>query len=234
MNILLILPQGAIGIEQEPAKHYYINHTKNDIMYSTEKVLSIKQNSQYVRDSFRRFAVRVKNRFFTKLRKRQTGRVNQCLHKISNDIVQRAKESKSIIVFEDEWYQKIQTKIKPGSFHELQRQIEYKASGRNPSKIRRSKMHKEIRDDKMNRRKLCSNCGKSMDRDVVASIIVAHKEWARFTPHRGLPDEAMKRNVVYDEYLKPLILRLHGSKLIVGDQKWPLDKLAEPNEICYG
>ncbi|WP_425340041.1 zinc ribbon domain-containing protein [Nitrosopumilus ureiphilus] len=38
-----------------------------------------------------------------------------------------------------------------------------------------------IQEYRQNRRKLlCTDCGKSMDRDVVASMNIAHKAWSRF------------------------------------------------------
>jgi putative transposase len=51
-----------------------------------------------------------------------------------------------------------------------------------------------------------------MDRDVVASMNVAYKEWSRFCHSRGLLGEAMKWNA--SPITKgPLILRVDGSKL---------------------
>ncbi|MEO9309208.1 MAG: hypothetical protein ABI337_02830 [Nitrososphaera sp.] len=52
-----------------------------------------------------------------------------------------------------------------------------------------------------------------IDRDVVASMNIAYKGWSRFCHPRGLPGEAMRRNVGLFE---PLILRVDGSKLAVG------------------
>jgi putative transposase len=52
-----------------------------------------------------------------------------------------------------------------------------------------------------------------MDRDVVASLNIAYKWWSRFCHPRGLPVEAVKENVGLFE---PLILRVDGSKLVVG------------------
>jgi putative transposase len=52
-----------------------------------------------------------------------------------------------------------------------------------------------------------------MDRDVVASMNIAYKGWSRFCHPRGLPSEAMRGNVGLFE---PLILRVDGSKLVVG------------------
>jgi putative transposase len=53
-----------------------------------------------------------------------------------------------------------------------------------------------------------------MDRDVVASMNIAYKGWTRFCHPRGLPSEAMRGNVDFDK--NPLILRVDGSKLVVG------------------
>ncbi|MGI0046765.1 MAG: IS200/IS605 family accessory protein TnpB-related protein [Nitrosotalea sp.] len=93
-----------------------------------------------VRASFRRNDIRIKNKFFTQRRNRQSRRIQQYLHKISKDIVQRAKKSKSIIVFEDlkgirKLYRKgngqgkkYRRKLNSWSFYELQRQIVYKSA----------------------------------------------------------------------------------------------------------
>ncbi|QLH06430.1 hypothetical protein C5F50_04575 [Nitrosopumilus ureiphilus] len=52
-------------------------------------------------------------------------------------------------------------------------------------------MRKKIQDDKEHRRKLwCNNCRKSMDRDIVASLNIAYKGWARFTHPRVDTGEA--------------------------------------------
>ncbi|MFY9301642.1 MAG: transposase [Candidatus Nitrosotenuis sp.] len=117
-------------------------------------------------------------------------------------------------------------KLNSWPFYEFQRQVEYKAKWEGmPVKFvdpkRTSKLCPicggRLQEDMQNGRKLlCINCGKIMDRDVVASMNVAHKGWARFTHPGGLLDEAMKGNVVCGEYLKPLILRVDGSKLVAG------------------
>ncbi len=237
-DVTEIKPDGVIGIDRN-LRNITISTPEKTIMYRTEKVLSIKENSQHVRNSFKRFDVRVKNRFFTKLRGRQTRRVNQYLHKISKHIIEEAKRTKSMIVFEDlkgirrlykkgngqgRKFRRIMNHTIPN--YEIQRQVTYKAAWEgipvyfvNPK--RTSKLCPmcggRLQEDRLNRRKLwCNNCGKIMDRDVVASMNIAHKGWARFTHPRGLPDEAMKRNVIPDKYQEPLILRVYGSKLVAG------------------
>ncbi len=236
-DVTEIKPEGAIGIDRN-LRNITISTPERMIMYRTEKVLSIKENSQYVKASFRRFDVRVKSRFYTKLRGRQTRRVNQYLHKISKYIVDEAKRTKSMIVFEDlkgirklykkgngqgKKFRRIMNIAIPN--YEIQRQVTYKARWEgipvyfvNPKRTSQicPICGGKLQEDRLNRRKLwCSNCGKLMDRDVVASMNIAHKGWARFTHPRGLPDEAMKRNVI-PKYQEPLILRVHGSKLVAG------------------
>ncbi|MDE1841998.1 MAG: IS200/IS605 family accessory protein TnpB-related protein, partial [Thaumarchaeota archaeon] len=88
--------------------------------------------------SFKRFDVRVKKSYQQRLGNRRSRRIQQHLHKISKDIVQRAIESKSMIVLEDlkgirKLYKKgnrqgnkYRRRLNSWSFYELQRQITYK------------------------------------------------------------------------------------------------------------
>jgi putative transposase len=226
-----IIPTNALGIDRNLRNVTVGNHTQV-IIYNTTKLLSIKENSQFVRASFTRNDTRVKNKFFTQRKNRQARRVQQFLHWISKDIVCKAKESNSIIIFEDlkgirKLYRKgngqgnkFRRRLNGWSFYELQRQIQYKSAWEGilvefVDPKRTSQLcpicGDRIQEDRLNRRKLlCINCGKSMDRDVVASMNIAHKGVLRFITPRGLSDEAVKGNV---ENLKPLILRVDGSKL---------------------
>jgi putative transposase len=98
-NIQEIKPESIIGTDRN-LRNITISTPQQSIMYRTNKILSIKENSQFVKASFRRNNRRVKNRFFAKIRARQTRRVNQYLHKIK-DIIQKAKESRSAIMLDD-------------------------------------------------------------------------------------------------------------------------------------
>ncbi len=200
------------------------------VMYKTSKLLSIKRNSLYVRSSFKRYDIRVKNKFFTRRRNRQSRRVQQHIHKISKDVVSRAVKSRSMIVFEDikgirKLYQKGNGQGKKyrgimnsWPFFELLRQVTYKATWEgikvefvDPKRTSKSCpiCGDRIQEDQLHRRKLlCNNCGKSMDRDVVASMNIAHRGWSRFCHPRGLSDEAMRRNL---DNLEPVILQVDGS-----------------------
>jgi putative transposase len=227
-----IKPESVIGIDRN-LRNITISTPQQSIMYKTNKILSIKENSQFVRAAFRRNDRRVKNRFFVKIRGRQTRRVNQYLHKITKDIVQRAKETKSALVLENltgirKLYRKgngqgnnFRRKLNSWSFYEFQRQLQYKAAWEgipvmfvDPKRTSQlcPRCGGQLQEDRLYRRSLwCNNCRRVMNRDVVASMNIAYKGWARFTHPRGLPSEAMRGNVGLFE---PLILRVDGSKLI--------------------
>ena len=219
-----IIPENVIGIDRN-LRNVTISTPSDNIMYKTNKLLSIKENTMHVIASFRRNDRRVKGRFYQRIKGRRTRRIVQHLHKISKDIVSKAVQQKSMIIFEDlkgirKLYRKgngqgnkFRRKLNSWSFYELQRQIEYKAKWEgipvryvNP---KRTSMlcpicGELLQEDKQNRRKLlCINCSKIMDRDVVASMNIAYKGWSRFCHPRGLPVEAVKRNVE-----NPLILRV--------------------------
>jgi putative transposase len=88
-----IRPENVMGIDRN-LRNITISTSADAIMYKTGKLLSIKENSQFVKASFRRNDRRVKNKFFTQRRNRQSRRIQQYLHKISKDIVSRAKAIK--------------------------------------------------------------------------------------------------------------------------------------------
>lgn len=229
-----IIPQNAIGIDLN-LRNITIFDGIRSTMYRTDKILSIKENTSHVISSFRRYDVRVKKYYQRRLGNRRSRRTQQFIHKISTDIVKRAAESKSVILFEDlkgirKLYRKgngqgrkFRRRLNSMPFYEIQRQVGYKAAWngipvQHIDPRRTSKLcpvcGKRTQEDRQNRRKvLCINCGRLMDRDVVASMNVYRKGWSRLCHPRGLSDEAMKGNA---EYVQPLILRVDGSKFAVG------------------
>ncbi|MHB8601779.1 MAG: RNA-guided endonuclease InsQ/TnpB family protein [Nitrosotalea sp.] len=227
-----VIPENAIGIDRN-LRNVTISTSNESIMYKTNKLLSITENTSHVLSSFKRFDVRVKRHFQQRLGNRRSRRIQQHLHKISKDVVARAVESKSMIVFEDlkgirKLYRKgngqgnkYRRKLNSWSFYELQRQITYKAEWEGiPVRFVDPKRTSQLcpicggklQEDRFHRRKLlCTNCKKSMDRDVIASMNLAYKGWSRFYHPRGLAVEAMNGNL---ENLRLVILRVDGSKLV--------------------
>ena len=226
-----IEPESVIGIDRN-LRNITISTHEQPIIYKTGKLLSIKENTMHVIASFRRNDRRVKNKFYSQKKNRRSRRVQQFLHKISKDIVSRATQSRSMLVLEDikgirKLYRKgngqgnkFRRRLNSWSFYELQRQVQYKAAWEGiPVRFvdprRTSQLcpicGDRIQEDRFQLRKLwCTNCKRSMDRDVVASLNISYKGWSRFCHPRGLAVDAMKRNV---DTSTPLILGVDGSKL---------------------
>jgi putative transposase len=159
--------------------------------------------------------------------RRNDRRVNQYLHKITKDIIHKAKETKSALVLEDiKGIRKLYRKAncqgnkfgrKLGHFtnftvtRQYVKAFPYCIDPKRTSQLC-PRCGGQLQEDRLCRRKLwCVNCRKSMDRDLVASLNIAYNGWARFTHPGGLAVEAVKGNVGLFE---PLILRVDGSKLI--------------------
>lgn len=187
-------------------------------VYKTNKLLSIKQNTIYARSGFKRNDQRKKTEYFKNLQNRLQNRTKQFIHKISKDIVDTAVKSKSMIVFEDlkgirKLYRrgngqgnKYRRKLNGWQFYELQRQVQYKSLWVGIPVVfvdpkRTSKLcpvcGDRIQEDINKRKLLCINCGKSMDRDVVASMNIAHKAWSRFNHARG--DTSEGQSSIFEE-----------------------------------
>jgi putative transposase len=200
-----------IGIDRN-LRNVTVGNNDKMIFYKTNKLLSIKENTIHARAGFKRNDYKMKQGFFQKFNQRMQHRTKKFLHKISKQIVDKAKQNKSAIAFENlkgmrKLYRKgngqgnkYRRKMNGWQFYELQRQIQYKAEWEGVPVLfvdpKRTSMlcpvcGKRIQEDRQNRRKLwCNNCMKSMDRDVVASLNIAYKGWARFTHPRGDTGEA--------------------------------------------
>lgn len=224
-----------IGIDRN-LRNVTVGNDESVTFYKTNKLLSIKQNTIYARAGFKRNDHRKKRKFYKNLQQRLQNRTKQFIHKISKDIVTNAVQNKSVIAFENlkgirKLYRKgngqgnkYRRKLNGWQFYELQRQVEYKATWVGIPVVfvdpkRTSKLcpicGKRIQEDRQNRRKLlCINCGKSMDRDVVASMNIAHKAWPRFSHARG--DTGEGQSSVFEEPMaesrEPVIRILDVSK----------------------
>jgi len=224
-----------IGIDRN-LRNVTVGNDESVTFYKTNKLLSIKQNTIYARAGFKRNDHRKKRKFYKNLQQRLQNRTKQFIHKISKDIVTNAVQNKSVIAFENlkgirKLYgkgngqgNKYRRKLNGWQFYELQRQVEYKATWVGIPVVfvdpkRTSKLcpicGKRIQEDRQNRRKLlCINCGKSMDRDVVASMNIAHKAWPRFSHARG--DTGEGQSSVFEEPMaesrEPVIRILDVSK----------------------
>lgn len=210
-QVKTIRPENTIGIDRN-LRNITVGNSDKVIFFKTNKLLSVKENTVHARAGFKRNDRRMKRTFFQKFNQRTQNRTKKFIHKISKQIVECAKQDKSAIVFENlkgirKLYRKgnyqsrnYRRKLNCWQYYELQRQVEYKAAWEgvqvwfeDPKCT--SKLcpvcGKRIQEDRQNSRKLwCNNCMKSMDRDVVASLNISYKGWARFTHPRGDTGEA--------------------------------------------
>lgn len=127
------------GVDRNLANVTYGNEEKI-ITFDASKAVQVAENTRSAIRSFKRNNARIRKNIAGKYGLRRKNRVNQLLHNVSKAIVQRAKEQKAAIVFEDitfirrlyqRWnYQGRDHRGKMNSwpFHELKRQVEYKAA----------------------------------------------------------------------------------------------------------
>lgn len=217
-----------------------VGNCQSIIQYNLSKAVQIASNTREIVKSFKRNDVRIRKQIAAKYGQRRKNRVNQLLHKVSKCVVERAKQERKALAFEDirhirklyrrgNFYQGrgYRAKMNSWPFHEIKRQIEYKAAWegipvikltkgetRGSSQLcpqcgKRAQVAKQ--DDKWHQRQLwCSNCKKWMDRDVAAATNLSIKGWQRFCHSQGAADEAMVQELGSKE---PIILKVDAAKL---------------------
>ncbi|MGI0086786.1 MAG: RNA-guided endonuclease InsQ/TnpB family protein [Nitrosotalea sp.] len=220
-----------IGIDRN-LRNVTVGNHKEVTMYDIEDLPKIIRRTKKVTSSFKRNDHRIRQNIYSKLGNRRSKRVKQFLNRISKDIVQNARESRSMIILEDiKGIRKLYRKgnyqgrkyrgmMNSWPFYELQRQVQYKSVWegipvRFVSPMRTSILcpicGNRTQEDRYQHRQLwCSSCKRSMDRDVVAAMNISYKGLQRFCNPSGLSNEAMKGNL---GNAMPVILRVDGSKL---------------------
>jgi putative transposase len=225
------------GIDRNLANITYGNHERV-IVFDLSHVVKIAENTRSIFRSFKRNDVRIRKMMTDKYGRRRRNRVHQLLHKVSKTIVKDAKERKTAIAFEDitfirSLYQRgngqgrrYRGKMNSWPFHELKRQVEYKAAWegvkvitlskgktRKTSQLcpRCGKRLQEDRHDMFHRRQLwCPDCKRWLDRDVVAAMNIARRGGEVFHRPQGPAGEAM---VQEPGSVTPVILKVDASKL---------------------
>ncbi len=222
---------GAQGIDRN-LRNVTVGNSNEVVQYDVSKTIDIAENTRSIIGSFKRNDFRIRRKLYRKYGIRRKCRVKQLLHRLTKAIVQRAKENKTSIAFEDirhirRMYQKgnyqgraYRGRLNGWSFGEVKRQIEYKAAWEGLPVIQLSveetrgtsqlcpRCGKKIAQVDRFRQLWCAGCKKWMDRDVVAAMNLSIKGLARFASSKGLAGEAMKGNPT-----TPAILRVDASKL---------------------
>jgi len=177
-----------------------VGNLENVVQYDLSRAVDIAENTRSIMKSFKRNDVRVCRKLYGKYGARRKNRVNQLLHHVSKAVVQKAKQEKSAIAFEDirrirQLYQRgngqsrsYRGMMNSWSFAEIKRLITYKAAWEGIPVIQLSKAEtrgtsqlcprcgkKITQVDRRTRQLWCDHCKRWMDRDVVAAMNLSIK-----------------------------------------------------------
>jgi putative transposase len=240
-----------VGVDRNLANVTYGN-SERIITFDVSKAVKVAESTRSTICSFGRNDVRIRKMIASKYGIRRRNRVNQLLHKVSKTIVRETKEQKAAIVFEDitfirKLYQHgnyqgrdYRGKMNSWPFHELKRQIEYKAAWEGVKVFTLTKgqtrgtsqicprcgkrLQGADRHDFIHRRQLwCQVCNRWMDRDVVAAMNIAKKGADAFQRSKGLAGEAMVQEP--GSVMTPAILKVDASKLSLCGQLPKVDRV---------
>jgi putative transposase len=230
-----------VGIDRN-LRNLAIGNDEKVIYYDMTKVVEIADNTRDVVGSLKRDDVRIRQIISSKYGRRRSERVKQIIHGVTKQIVQDAKANGQAIVFEEirgirNLYRKgngqgkaFRGRMNSWPFHEVKRQVEYKAAWEGVPVITLSRsdtrgttmdcarcgerLQSPFRGDLGQHRQLwCEKCERWMDRDLVAVLNISRRGRVRFarSSKEGEASEAVKGNAEHDG--EPLILRVDASKL---------------------
>lgn len=185
------------GIDRN-LRNLTVGNENGVVQYDLSKTVDIAENTRSITKSFKRNDLRIRKKIYSKYGMRKKNRVNQILHHVSKRVVQKAKEVKSAIAFEDirhirKLYRKgnyqgknYRVMLNGWSFAAIKRQIEYKANWEGVPIIQLSvtqtrgtsqfcpRCGKRVQVDRLHKRELyCPQCDRWLDRDVVAAMNIS-------------------------------------------------------------
>ncbi|MDA4123089.1 MAG: transposase [Thaumarchaeota archaeon] len=231
-----------IGIDRN-LRNLAVGNDERITYYDMSEIVKIAGNTRSILRSFRRTDVRLTSEIATKYGRRKRERVGQILHRVSKDVVASARANQQAIVFEEitgirKLYRKgngqaraYRSKMNSWPFHEIKRQIEYKAAWEGVPVITLSaketkgttmdcprcgeRLQVPVRGDNLHYRQLwCDACRRWWERDTCAVLNISRRGWVRFAhskrEEQGEASEAVKGNAEHEG--EPLILRVDASK----------------------
>jgi len=229
-----------VGIDRN-LRNLTVGNEEKVTYYDMAKVVEIAENTRGIVGSFKRNDARIRRLISSKYGMRRE-RTKQVIHGVTKQIVKEASANKQAIVFEGikgirNLYRKgngqgrsFRGRMNSWPFHEVKRQIEYKAAWEGVPVITLSRretrgttmdcarcgerLQSPVRGDIEHHRQLwCGKCGRWMDRDLVAVLNISRRGRVRFarSSTEGEAGEAVRGNAEHEG--EPLILRVDASKL---------------------
>jgi putative transposase len=239
-------PMSTIEIDRN-LRNITVGNEEKVTCYDITKVVEIADITRDILRSFKREDIRIRQSISSKYGRRRSERVKQIIHGVTKRIVQEAKANRQAIVFEEirgirNIYRKgngqgrsFRGRMNSWPFHEVKRQVEYKAAWEGVPVITLSRKDTEgttmdcarcgerlqspVRGDLGHHRQLwCEKCERWMDRDLVAVLNISRRGRVRFarSSTEGEAREAVKGNAEHAG--EPLILRVDASKLHYAQQ----------------
>jgi putative transposase len=230
----------AVGVDRN-LNNLTVGNQEQVTYYDMSKTTEIARTTRSIMKSLRRNDIRIRRRITGKYGERRKHRVQQLLHKVSKQIVESALKNKQRIVFEDireirrlyrkgNWQSKrYRSRMNSWPFHEIKRQIEYKAAWLGVSTVTLTKAEtrgtssrcprcgERLQESIELKRKLwCQKCREMFDRDLVAAVNIARRGRLRFERSKGVGVEAM---VQEPSSIAPVILKVDPTKLIRSSTK---------------
>ena len=132
-------PTDFVGVDRN-LRNLTVGNENEITYYDMNKVVEIAETTRSITRSFKRNDARIRKRLYSKYGARRTNRRNQIMHLTSKRVVESALKNRQGIVFEDireirnlyqrgNWQgRKYRSKMNSWPFHEIKRQIEYKAT----------------------------------------------------------------------------------------------------------
>ncbi len=200
--------KSAIGIDRN-LRNLTAGNDEQVVYYDMRAVVSIAENTKSVVRSFKRNDLRVEQEIASKYGRRRKERANHILHRVSRDVIARAKANHQVIVFEEirgirRLYRRgngqsreFRGRMNSWPFGEIKRQVEYKAAWEGVPVITLTKgetkgttmdcprcgerLQSAVRDDRTHYRQLwCEVCKRWIDRDLAAVLNISRRGWLRF------------------------------------------------------
>lgn len=209
-----IKPLGKLGIDTNERNVTWSDSQNNTKRLDTSEIAEIKARYRSLRAKIAKRTqkdMRVQRKLLNKYGRRERYRTMQRLHIISKTVVEHAKREQLCIVMERlkgirRLYRKgngqgtlFRGRMNTWTFHEIQRQIEYKASWEgiavvyvNPRGTSRNCSCGSRVIELDNRQVWCPNCDKIWDRDVLASKNIMARMVLRARPSRGRSEKEPK------------------------------------------
>ena len=228
---------GTVGVDRN-LNNLTVGNDRQVTYYDISKATRITEATRSITRSFKRNDVRIRRRMVGKYGGRRKRRVQLLLHKVSKQIVESALKSKQGLVFEDirdirrlspkgnGQGRDYRARMNDWPFHEVKRQIEYKAAWAGVPVITLSRSEtrgtsvtcprcgERLQGSRELKRKLwCQRCREMFDRDLVAVLNISRRGRVRFARSEGVGGEAMVQEPDEGPTWPKVILKVDPTKL---------------------